>query len=200
MGLVLVVVMEGKVKLIVGLLNVGEEDMKGNELVKVIVVLLWVDYEKGIFNFYGNVEGNDIFEGMIDLVVCDGFVGNVILKVLEGLGCFVKQVFISEFKKGIINKFGVLIVYGVIKVLLCCFNFFCYNGVSLLGLKGLVFKSYGGVDVYVFEWVICCVYDVVKYDVFVCIVVSMVELMFQEQGCMVEVVVKVFELVLVLLD
>jgi glycerol-3-phosphate acyltransferase PlsX len=72
--------MEGKAKPTVGLLNVGEEDMKGNELVKATAALLRADHEKGILNFYGNVEGNDIFEGTTDLVVCDGFVGNVTLK------------------------------------------------------------------------------------------------------------------------
>lgn len=151
MGSALVAVMEGKAKPTVGLLNVGEEDMKGNELVKATAGLLRADHEKGILNFYGNVEGNDIFEGTTDLVVCDGFVGNVTLKASEGLGRFVKQVLTSEFKKGFINKLGALIAYGAIKALSRRLNPSRYNGASLLGLKGLVFKSHGGADVYAFE-------------------------------------------------
>ena len=86
MGSALVSAMEGNPRPTVGLLNVGEEDIKGNEVVKQTAVLLRADHEQGRLNFYGNVEGNDIFKGTTDIVVCDGFVGNVTLKASEGLG------------------------------------------------------------------------------------------------------------------
>ncbi|MBY0572661.1 MAG: phosphate acyltransferase PlsX, partial [Undibacterium sp.] len=83
MGAALVSALEGKVRPSVGLLNVGEEDIKGNDVVKKTAKLLREDHEKGLLNFYGNVEGNDIFKGTTDIVVCDGFVGNVTLKAAE---------------------------------------------------------------------------------------------------------------------
>jgi glycerol-3-phosphate acyltransferase PlsX len=180
MGSALVSVMEGKPRPTVGLLNIGEEDIKGNEVVKETAALLRADHAKGVLNFYGNVEGNDIFEGTTDLVVCDGFVGNVTLKASEGLGRFVKIVLTTEFKKGIINKLGALIAYGAIKALSRRLNPSRYNGASLLGLKGLVFKSHGGADVYAFEWAIRRAYDAAKYDVLSRIAASMAELMTQE--------------------
>jgi glycerol-3-phosphate acyltransferase PlsX len=182
MGSALVAVMEGKPKPTVGLLNVGEEDIKGNELVKQTAALLRADHERGILNFHGNVEGNDIFEGTTDLVVCDGFVGNVTLKASEGLGRFVKIVLTSEFKKGFINQLGALIAYGAIKALSRRLNPSRYNGASLLGLKGLVFKSHGGADVYAFEWAIRRAYDAAKYDVLARIGATMAELMPQGEG------------------
>jgi glycerol-3-phosphate acyltransferase PlsX len=146
------------------------------------------------------VEGNDIFEGTTDLVVCDGFVGNVTLKASEGLGRFVKQVLTSEFKKGIINKLGALIAYGAIKALSRRLNPSRYNGASLLGLKGLVFKSHGGADVYAFEWAIRRAYDAAKHDVLARIAASMAELMPQEQGRTAEAPAKAFEPAPVSLD
>ncbi len=176
MGSALVAAMEGKSKPTVGLLNIGEEEIKGNELVKATAVLLRHDHEKGIVNFYGNVEGNDIFEGTTDIVVCDGFVGNVALKTSEGLGRFVKIVLTTEFKRGIINKLGALIAYGAIKALSKRLNPSRYNGASLLGLRGLVFKSHGGADAYAFEWAIKRAYNAAKYDVLSRIVAVMAEL------------------------
>lgn len=176
MGSALVGVMEGKSKPTVGLLNIGEEEIKGNELVKATAVLLRHDHEKGIVNFYGNVEGNDIFEGTTDIVVCDGFVGNVALKTTEGVGRFVKTVLTAEFKRGIINKIGALIAYGALKAMSKRLNPSRYNGASLLGLRGLVFKSHGGADAYAFEWAIKRAYNAAKYDVLSRIVAVMAEL------------------------
>jgi glycerol-3-phosphate acyltransferase PlsX len=176
MGSALVSAMEGKSKPTVGLLNIGEEEIKGNELVKATAVLLRGDHEKGIVNFYGNVEGNDIFEGTTDIVVCDGFVGNVALKTSEGLGRFIKIVLTTEFKRGIINKLGALIAYGALKALSKRLNPSRYNGASLLGLRGLVFKSHGGADAYAFEWAIKRAYNAAKYDVLSRIVALMAEL------------------------
>jgi glycerol-3-phosphate acyltransferase PlsX len=176
MGSALVSAMEGKPRPTIGLLNIGEEDIKGNELVKHTAVLLRAEHEKGVLNFYGNVEGNDIFEGTTDIVVCDGFVGNVTLKASEGLGRFVKSVLTTEFKKGWLNMLGAAIAFGAIKALSRRLNPSRYNGASLLGLRGLVFKSHGGADMYAFEWAIRRAYDAAKYDVLARITVAMEKL------------------------
>ena len=117
MGSALVSAMEGNPRPTVGLLNVGEEDIKGNEVVKQTAVLLRADHEQGRLNFYGNVEGNDIFKGTTDIVVCDGFVGNVTLKASEGLGRFVKSVLTTEFKSSPLNMLGALIARGALKAI-----------------------------------------------------------------------------------
>ena len=163
-------------------MNVGEEEIKGNEVVKLTAELLAADHKKGILNFYGNVEGNDIFEGTTDIVVCDGFVGNVTLKASEGLGRFVKTVLMTEFKKGFFNKLGAVIAYGAMKALSRRLNPSRYNGASLLGLRGLVFKSHGGADVYAFEWAIRRAYDAAKYDVLSRITSTMAELIPQVEA------------------
>lgn len=181
MGSALVSAMEGKSKPTVGLLNIGEEEIKGNELVKATAVLLRHDHAQGIVNFYGNVEGNDIFEGTTDIVVCDGFVGNVALKTSEGVGRFVKTVLTAEFKRGLINKLGALIAYGAIKAMSKRLNPSRYNGASLLGLRGLVFKSHGSADAYAFEWAIKRAYNAAKYDVLSRIVAVMAELVPQAE-------------------
>ncbi|WP_093558246.1 phosphate acyltransferase PlsX [Pseudoduganella namucuonensis] len=165
MGSVLVSAMEGIARPTIGLLNVGTEDIKGNEVVKLTSKLLQADHERGALNFHGNVEGNDIFKGTVDLVVCDGFVGNVTLKAVEGLGHFVKSVITTEFKRNIFTMLGALIGNGALKAMKNKFNPSRYNGASLLGLRGLVFKSHGGADAYSFEWAIRRAYDAAKNDV-----------------------------------
>jgi glycerol-3-phosphate acyltransferase PlsX len=177
MGSALVSAVEGKPKPTVGLLNVGEEDIKGNEVVKQTAALLRADHEKGVLNFYGNVEGNDIFEGTTDIVVCDGFVGNVTLKAAEGLGRFFKTVFTAEFKRGPLNLLGALIARGALKAISQRMNPSRYNGASLLGLRGLVFKSHGGENAYGYEWAIQRAFDAAKYDVLSRISKSIAELM-----------------------
>jgi glycerol-3-phosphate acyltransferase PlsX len=165
MASALVSALEGKPKPTVGLLNVGEEDIKGNDLVKQAAALLRADHEKGVLNFYGNVEGNDIFEGTTDIVVCDGFVGNVVLKASEGLGRFVKKALTAEFKSSPLNMLGALIARGAIKSFSRRMNPSRYNGAGLLGLRGLVFKSHGGESAYGYEWAIKRAFDAAKYDV-----------------------------------
>jgi glycerol-3-phosphate acyltransferase PlsX len=165
MGSVLVSAMEGIARPTIGLLNVGTEEIKGNEVVKATARLLREDHEKGVLNFYGNVEGNDIFKGTTDIVVCDGFVGNVTLKAVEGLGRFVKNVMTSEFKRTPLTMLGALIARGALKNIGNHFNPSRYNGASLLGLRGLVFKSHGGADSYSFEWAIKRSFDAAKYNV-----------------------------------
>lgn len=157
MGSVLFSAMEGVKRPTIGLLNVGTEEIKGNEVVKNTATLLRADHERGSLNFYGNVEGNDIFKGTTDVVVCDGFVGNVTLKAIEGLSRFVKSV----FKQNVLSMMGAVLARGALKKL----NPERYNGASLLGLKGLVFKSHGGANAYAFEWAIKRAFDAAKYNV-----------------------------------
>ncbi len=157
MGSVLFSAMEGVKKPTIGLLNVGTEEIKGNEVVKSTATLLRADHERGALNFYGNVEGNDIFKGTTDVVVCDGFVGNVTLKAIEGLSRYMKSV----FKSSLLSMLGALIARGALKKL----NPERYNGAGLLGLKGLVFKSHGGANAYAFEWAIKRAYVAAKYNV-----------------------------------
>ena len=177
MGSALVSAMEGKAKPTVGLLNIGEEDIKGNDLVKRTAQLLRLDHERGILNFYGNVEGNDIFEGTTDIVVCDGFVGNVVLKASEGVGRFVKNALTTEFKRNPLNMLGALIAGGAIRAFSRRMNPSRYNGASLLGLRGLVFKSHGGEDSYGYEFAIRRAYEAVHHDVLTRISKSIAELM-----------------------
>jgi phosphate acyltransferase len=177
MGSALVAALEGKLKPTVGLLNIGEEDIKGNDVVKRTAALLRADHQKGALNFYGNVEGNDIFEGTTDIVVCDGFVGNVVLKASEGLGRFVKKTLVAEFKRNPLNMLGALIATGAIKAFSQRFNPSRLNGASLLGLRGLVFKSHGGENAYGYEWAIKRAYDAAKYDVISRISTTIAELM-----------------------
>ena len=177
MGSALVSAMEGKPKPTVGLLNIGEEDSKGNDLVKRTAQLLRADHERGILNFYGNVEGNDIFEGTTDIVVCDGFVGNVVLKASEGVGRFVKNALTAEFRSSPLNMLGALIARGAIKAFSRRMNPSRYNGASLLGLRGLVFKSHGGENAYGYEFAIRRAYEAVHHDVLSRISKSIAELM-----------------------
>ena len=177
MGSALVAAVEGKSRPTVGLLNVGEEDIKGNEVVKQTAQLLRADHAKGVLNFYGNVEGNDIFKGTTDIVVCDGFVGNVTLKAVEGLGRFVKSVMQAEFKSNPLNMMGALIARGALKSISQRLNPSRYNGGSLLGLRGVVFKSHGGADAYAFEWALKRAYEAARHDVLTRIAASIAELM-----------------------
>jgi phosphate acyltransferase len=181
MGSVLVAALEGKAKPTVGLLNIGEEDIKGNDVVKQTAALLRGDHEKGVLNFYGNVEGNDIFAGTTDIVVCDGFVGNVVLKASEGLGRFVKKSLTAEFKSNLLNMLGALIARGAIKSFSRRMNPSRYNGASLLGLRGLVFKSHGGETAVGYEWAIKRAFDAAKYDVISRISKSIAEVMPQPE-------------------
>jgi len=157
MGSVLCSAMENIPRPTIGLLNVGTEDIKGNDVVKATGVLLKEDHARGKLNFFGNVEGNDIFKGTVDVVVCDGFVGNVTLKAIEGLSRYVKSV----LTENLLTKFGALLARKSLKKL----NPERYNGASLLGLKGLVFKSHGGANAYAFGWALQRAYDAAKYDV-----------------------------------
>lgn len=165
MGSVLFSAMERTARPTIGLLNVGTEDIKGNEVVKATGKLLQEDHARGRLNFFGNVEGNDIFKGTTDVIVCDGFVGNVTLKAAEGMGRFMKDVMNTEFRRNPLTMLGALIASGALKQIRKRFNPSRYNGASLLGLRGLVFKSHGSADAYSFEWAIRRAFDAAKYNV-----------------------------------
>jgi glycerol-3-phosphate acyltransferase PlsX len=165
MASVLVSAMEGIARPTIGLLNVGTEDIKGNEVVKATGKLLQADHERGNLNFFGNVEGNDIFKGTTDIVVCDGFVGNIALKSIEGLARLFKNVMTAEFKRNPLTMLGALIARMALKNISNRLNPSRYNGASLLGLRGLVFKSHGGADAYSYEWAIKRSFDAAKYNV-----------------------------------
>lgn len=177
MGSVLVSAMEDIERPTIGLLNVGTEEIKGNEVVKATSRLLQDDRERGVLNFYGNVEGNDIFKGTVDIVVCDGFVGNVTLKAIEGLGRFVKTSLNTEFRRNPLTMLGALIARGALKNFGDLFNPSRYNGAALLGLRGLVFKSHGGADAYSYGWAIKRSFDAAKYNVLEHISEKITELM-----------------------
>jgi phosphate acyltransferase len=165
MASVLVSAMEGIARPTIGLLNVGTEDIKGNEVVKATSVLLQADHARGGLNFFGNVEGNDIFKGTTDIVVCDGFVGNVTLKAIEGLARFMGTTLKAEFKRNIVSMIGAFVGGRALKAFKDKMNPSRYNGASLLGLRGLVFKSHGGADSYSYEWAIKRAFDAAKYNV-----------------------------------
>ncbi len=127
----------------VGLLNIGEEPSKGNELVRESYVLL--KQERSI-NFVGNVEGRDVFDGAADVVVCDGFVGNVILKFSESIYSFLTHMVKDEIRKGVIAKAGALLMKGVFTQVQAQLDYAEYGGAPLLGVKGVTIISHGDSD------------------------------------------------------
>lgn len=146
MGAMLVSCIEHKENPTVGLLNIGSEDIKGNEVVKQAAELLRASH----LNFHGNVEGDDIYKGTVDLVVCDGFVGNVALKTSEGLAHMMGHFLMSEFKRNWVTKLMALIAMPVLKAFKRRLDPRRYNGASFLGLRGIVVKSHGGADDFAF--------------------------------------------------
>ena len=146
MGTALVSAIEHKDKPTVGLLNIGSEDIKGTEVVKQAAELLRLSD----LNFYGNVEGNDIFKGVTDIVVCDGFVGNVALKTTEGLAQMLGGFLREEFSRNILTKIAGLVAMPVLKKFKRRVDHRRYNGASLLGLRGIVLKSHGSADALAF--------------------------------------------------
>jgi phosphate acyltransferase len=159
MGSALVVATTGRDNPSVGLLNVGEEVIKGSEVIKKAGVLLRKAGNSGDLNFFGNVEGNDIFKGTTDIVVCDGFVGNVALKASEGLATMIGGFIKAEFSRSIFTKIGAMFAYPVISAFKNRMDYRRYNGAALLGLRGLVFKSHGSADAFAFEQALARAYD-----------------------------------------
>ncbi|MFL9610039.1 phosphate acyltransferase PlsX [Methylobacillus sp. Pita2] len=150
MGAMLVSCVEHKERPTVGLLNIGSEDIKGNEVVKQAGELLRASH----LNFYGNIEGNDIYKGTTDVVVCDGFVGNVALKTSEGLAQMVNRFLTQEFKRNWLTKLTALIAMPVLKAFKRRLDHRRYNGATFLGLRGVVVKSHGGADSLAFQYAI----------------------------------------------
>ena len=115
MGSALAAAVEGKENPSVGLLNIGEEAIKGNETIKQAGELLRARRQPVILNFHGNVEGNDIFKGTTDIVVCDGFVGNVVLKTAEGLASMLSEFIQQEFTRNLFTKLAAVVALPVLK-------------------------------------------------------------------------------------
>jgi glycerol-3-phosphate acyltransferase PlsX len=151
MGTALEQATEGKEAPTVGLLNIGEEAIKGSDTIKEAGELLREAARAGGLNFYGNVEGNDIFKGTVDIVVCDGFVGNVALKTTEGLAQMIAVFLKEEFTRGVLSKLAAMVAMPVLAAFKKRVDHRRYNGAALIGLRGLVIKSHGGADVYAFE-------------------------------------------------
>ena len=146
----------------VGLLNIGEEVIKGSETIKQAGELLRQAAADGHLNFHGNVEGNDIFKGTTDVVVCDGFVGNAVLKSAEGLATMLTEMIKQEFTRSAFSKLAAAVALPVLKRFKARVDHRRHNGAALLGLRGLVFKSHGSADAYAFEHALGRAYDAAR--------------------------------------
>jgi glycerol-3-phosphate acyltransferase PlsX len=147
MGSALVYAVDGIERPTVGLLNIGEEDIKGSDVVKQAAELL----KASTLNFFGNVEGDDIYMGTTDVVVCDGFVGNVMLKTSEGLAHMLYEFLKTEFTRNLLTRLAAAVVYPVLMSFKRRIDPRRYNGATLVGLKGVVVKSHGGADAFAFS-------------------------------------------------
>jgi glycerol-3-phosphate acyltransferase PlsX len=147
MGSILVAAVEGKPRPRVGLLNVGEEDIKGNDTVKKTHELL----RSSSLNYAGFVEGDEIYTGDLDVIVCDGFVGNVMLKTSEGLAHMITHYMKQEFRRNLLTRLSALVALPVLRAFRRRVDPRRYNGATLIGLTGTVIKSHGGADVLAFE-------------------------------------------------
>jgi glycerol-3-phosphate acyltransferase PlsX len=130
----------------VGLLNIGQEEMKGNEQVQQAAGLI----SNSTLNYHGFIEGDDIYKGVVDVVVADGFVGNISLKTSEGVAKMIIYYIKQEFNRNWLTKLAGLIAMPVLKAFKSKIDPRIYNGASLLGLRGIVVKSHGGADVFSF--------------------------------------------------
>ncbi|MGB1110477.1 MAG: phosphate acyltransferase, partial [Gammaproteobacteria bacterium] len=146
----------------VALLNIGEEDMKGNTLTKQVSTLMQNDDD---LNYIGFAEGNDVYHGDVDVVVCDGFVGNVALKTSEGVARMITGGLKQEFTRGPLSRLAGLVALPVLRRLRRRFDPRRYNGASLLGLRGIVIKSHGGADAFSFSNAINIAVQAVNEDV-----------------------------------
>ncbi|MBK1649087.1 phosphate acyltransferase [Rhabdochromatium marinum] len=147
MGNELVRAVDGMQRPRVGLLNIGAEEIKGNEQVRQAHELL----SKSTLNYVGYVEGDDIYLGDVDVVVCDGFVGNIALKTSEGVARLLAHRLKAQFNGHLLKRLSGLIALPVLKAFRREVDPRRYNGASLLGLRGIVVKSHGGADVLAFE-------------------------------------------------
>jgi glycerol-3-phosphate acyltransferase PlsX len=164
MGSALVSVLDNIESPTVGLLNIGEEDIKGNEIIKKTGELLRTAANSGDLNFYGNVEGNDIYQGTVNLIVCDGFVGNVALKASEGLAHKISETLKNSFTRSILTKIAAIFAYPVLFDFKDKVDHRRYNGAALLGLNGIVFKSHGSADDVAFGTALNRAYDAAHHN------------------------------------
>ncbi len=148
MGSVLTQAVDGVERPRVGLLNIGEEEMKGNESVKLAARRLAATNS---INYIGYVEGDDIFKGNVDVVVCDGFVGNIALKTAEGVAKMISHYMKQGFQRTLWTRLAALVAMPVLRWLRAKIDPRRYNGASFVGLQGIVIKSHGGADVLAFE-------------------------------------------------
>lgn len=130
----------------IGLLNIGEEEIKGNEVVKEAARLL----ADSSLNYFGYVEGDDIYKGTVDIVVCDGFIGNVALKSSEGVAKMIAHFMRESFNRNWITRLAGLMAMPVLRAFKDKIDPRRYNGASLVGLQGIVIKSHGGADEFAF--------------------------------------------------
>jgi glycerol-3-phosphate acyltransferase PlsX len=158
MANVMLQVIDGKPNPSIGLLNIGEEVIKGNEVVKRTSELL----NQANLNFYGNVEGNDIFKGTTDIVVCDGFVGNVVLKASEGLAKMMSGLIKQEFSRSWLTKLMAICAMVPLLRVRKRVDHRRYNGAVLLGLRGCVIKSHGSADRFGFVYALDRAYEAAK--------------------------------------
>lgn len=147
MGSVVATDIHGIARPRLGLLNIGEEDIKGNELIREAARML----SESRLNYIGFVEGDDIFSGEVDVVVTDGFTGNVSLKTMEGVSHMLSATMRSEFTRNALNKTLGLLASPVLSAVRDRLDPRRYNGASLVGLTGIVIKSHGGADVFAFK-------------------------------------------------
>jgi glycerol-3-phosphate acyltransferase PlsX len=143
MGAALTSAVENMNRPTVGLLNIGAEEIKGHEQIKEAGRLLAASE----LNYVGFIEGDDIYAGTVDVVVCDGFVGNVALKTSEGVARMIRYYMEQEFKRSLLTKMVAVLALPVLKAFKARIDPRQYNGASLLGLQGIVIKSHGGADV-----------------------------------------------------
>jgi glycerol-3-phosphate acyltransferase PlsX len=158
MGAALVTALEGRENPSVGLLNIGEEAIKGSDVVKQAADLL----RASPLNFHGNVEGNDIYQGTTDVVVCDGFVGNVALKTSEGLAQMLAGFIREEYQRNLLTRLVALLSLPVLNRLKKRVDPRRYNGGGLVGLRGVAVKSHGSADAYSFEFALRRTYDAAR--------------------------------------
>ncbi len=161
MGATLVSTIHGIERPKVGLLNIGEEEIKGNDSVKQASVLL----QESNLNYIGFIEGDEVYTGDVDVAVCDGFVGNVALKASEGIAQMINGVLKAQFKRNILTRLMGLISLPVLNQLHYEFDHRRYNGATLLGVNGVVIKSHGGTDAYGFSNAILTAITEANFDV-----------------------------------
>lgn len=162
MGSVLTKALDNIEKPRVGLLNIGEEEIKGNDCIKLTSRML---ESCSAMNYIGYVEGDGIFLDDVDVVVCDGFVGNVALKTMEGAAKLISDIIKDSFNRNFFTKMIGAIAYLVLKTLKKRLNPERYNGATLIGLKGIVVKSHGGASSYGFAQAIECAMHEVERNV-----------------------------------